>query len=205
MIKAAVFDVGHVLIDWDIRYLYEKLIHDPDRLDWFLTNVVTRQWHFQHDAGRPVRETMAELCARFPAEAALIRQYDPRWLETLGRPVSGVAALVERLHHAEVPLFAITNFSGEFWPRFADHYPLVRRFRDVVVSGDEKLMKPDPAIYQLALRRFGLAPGDALFIDDRIENVEAAETNGFAGHHFTGAAKLEATLMRAGLLAAKTH
>jgi 2-haloacid dehalogenase len=198
--RAVVFDVGHVLIDWNPRYLYEKLIPDQDRLDWFLAEVVTHDWHFQHDAGRPAAQTTAELAALFPAEAELIAAYVPRWLETIGRPVPGVAALVERLHARGVPLFAITNFSGEFWPRFATHYPLVQRFRDVVVSGDERLVKPDPAIFNLALHRFGLSAGEALFIDDRPDNVESAARCGFVGHHFTGAEPLAACLADAGLL-----
>ncbi len=190
MIKAVVFDIGHVLVDWNIRYLYEKLIFNSARLNHFLDHVITPEWHFQHDMGRPSVDTIAELILEHPHEAELIKLYEPRWLETIGRPVPGVFEIIAELHNQSVPLYAITNFSGEFWPRFAAAFPVTQYFKDVVVSGDEKIMKPDQLIYVLAHKRFGTKPGDAMFIDDRLENVIAAEKSGFVGHHFEGAAKL---------------
>ncbi len=190
MIKAIVFDVGHVLVDWNIRYLYEKLIFDPAVLDHFLNHVVTPEWHFQHDQGRAASDTIAELILKFPDQAALIKAYEPRWLETIGRPVPGIFALIEELHALKIPLYAITNFSAEFWPRFAAAFPITRYFLDVVVSGEEKIMKPDNRIYALAHQRFGTVQGEAVFIDDRLENITAAETAGFIGHHFQGTAHL---------------
>ncbi len=201
-IRAVVFDVGHVLYGWDIRALYARLIADPVRLDWFLTNVVTPQWHFQHDAGRPWRETTAELAAEFPGEADLIAAYGPRWLETITGPVPGMLELVAELDDAGVPLYAITNFSAEFWAMFRPTAPIFDRFRDIVVSGAERLTKPDPAIYALALKRFGLAAGEGLFIDDRADNVTAGEAAGFPGHVFRDAVTLRTTLVVSGLLPA---
>ncbi|MBQ1500852.1 MAG: HAD-IA family hydrolase [Sphingomonas sp.] len=196
-----IFDVGKVLFDWEPRFLYERLIEDDRALEAFLASVVTREWHFQHDAGRPFAETSAELGARFPEHAALIAAWGPRFNETLGPAIPGMTALVEALDAAGVPLFAITNFSGEFWPPFrAREAALFDRFRDIVVSGDEKLVKPDPAIYALALRRFGLEGPDAVFIDDSLPNVAAAADAGIHALHFTGAAKLRADLEGLGLL-----
>lgn len=200
MPTAVVFDVGNVLVDWNVRAFYAPLIPDPARLDWFLAEVVTPQWHFQHDAGRAFAETSAELIARFPAEADLIRLYGPRFNETVPGPVPGMIELVEQLAAACVPLFAITNFSHEFWPPFRAEWPVFDHFTDIVVSGEERLTKPDPAIYQLALHRFGLGPGEAIFIDDRADNVAAAVANGFVGHLFTGYEALAAELVRLGLL-----
>lgn len=196
-LDAVVFDVGMVLYEWDPRYLYRKLIPDQARLEWFLANVVTHAWHFQHDAGRPSTETVAELIERFPAERALIEAYVPRWLETFDGPVPGMIELVEELAARDMPLYAITNFSGEFWPAFRTAAPVFERFRDVVVSGDERLMKPDPAIFALAIERFGIAPAATLFVDDRDENVHAAEQAGMIGHVFTGEPELRARLFGA--------
>ena len=195
-----VFDVGNVLYDWHPRHLYAKLIDDPDRLDWFLGNVVTLDWHFQHDQGRPLAETTAELAARHPDQAALIAAYEPRWLETIPGPVEGMLELVADVAARGVPLYAITNFSAELWPRFRATAPVFDGFSDILVSGAEQLVKPDPAIYALANRRFGLAPGEAVFVDDRAENVVAAEAAGMVGHHFDGAAGLRARLVDWGLL-----
>lgn len=113
--------------------------------------------------------------------------------------------LVEDLDRAGVPLFAITNFSGEFWPPFrAREAALFDRFQDIVVSGTERLVKPDPAIFALALKRFGLGAGEALFVDDRAENVKAAQDAGLIGHVFVNAATLRAALERLGLFENKT-
>ncbi|TPG41180.1 HAD family phosphatase [Sphingomonas koreensis] len=185
-VRAVVFDVGRVLFDWDPRFLYERLIDDDQALDAFLRDVVTTDWHFQHDAGRPFTETSAELIAQFPEHAALIGLWGPRFNDSIGDPIPGMNELVADLDAADVPLYAITNFSGEFWPPFRDREAaLFDRFRDVVVSGDEKLVKPDAAIYRLALARFGLEPHEAVFIDDNADNVAGAEAVGMAAIHFT--------------------
>jgi 2-haloacid dehalogenase len=199
-IRAVVFDVGHVLYGWDIGALYQKLIPDPAHRAWFLANVVTPDWHFQHDRGRLSRDTIPELQAQFPAEAELIAAYAPRWLETITGPIAGMHELVAELDAAGVPLFAITNFSAEFWAMFRPTAPIFDRFGDIVVSGAEKLFKPEPEIYRLALRRFGLAPGEGLFVDDRIENVRGGAAEGFPGHHFTGVERLRTRLRADGLL-----
>lgn len=200
MVAAVVFDVGNVLYHWDPAALYAALIDDPAELSWFLANVVTPTWHFQHDAGRSFAETSAELRAQFPHYHALIDAWGPRFDETITGPVAGMIELVDALDAAAIPLFAITNFSAEFWAPFrTKRADVFDRFQDVIVSGDEKLMKPDPAIYHRALARFNLKPGEALFIDDRLENVLAAEANGFIGHHFTDYQSLKPTLASLGL------
>lgn len=198
MPQAVVWDVGHVLYDWDPRFLYEKLIPERARLDWFLANVVTREWHFQHDRGRRFADTSAELVARFPDEAGLIAAYGPRWLETIPGPVPGSLELVADLHAAGVPQFGITNFSDEFWAMFRPTAPVFDLFVDVLVSGAERLVKPDPAIYALAGERFGLGPGAAIFIDDNADNVAGAAAAGWLAHRFEGADGARAALRAAG-------
>ena len=197
---AVVFDVGLVLYDWSPRYLYQKLIADPVELDWFLTRVVTAEWHFQHDAGRPAADTTAELTRLYPQYAELIAAYVPRWLETIPGPMPGMLELVAELAARGVPLYAITNFSAEFWPRFRATAPVFDQFRDIVVSGVERMVKPHPAIFRLATARFGLAPGEALFVDDRPDNIRGGEAAGMTGHLFDGAAGLRQRLTQFGLL-----
>ena len=199
-IEAVVFDVGRVLYDWDLRHLYRKLIADEAELASFLGEVVTTEWHFQHDAGRPVAEMVAERCAEFPDHAPLIAAWGERFNETIPGPVPGMEDLVARLDARGVPLYAITNFGAEFWERFRPTAPMFTRFRDVVVSGVEKLVKPDPAIFALAARRFGHAPGAMLFVDDLAANVHGAERCGWQGHNFIDAGRLEADLSARGLL-----
>jgi len=200
--SAVVFDVGNVLYDWNPRFLYERLIEDDRALDAFLRHVVTKEWHFQHDAGRPFAETSAELSAEYPEFADQIAIWGPRFHEQIPHMLPGMADLVADLDAAGVPLYAITNFSGEFWPPFRDREAAIfDRFRDIVVSGDEKLTKPGAAIYHLALERFGLAAGDTVFIDDRDDNVAGAAAVGMTGLLFIDAAGLRTDLARLGLLA----
>lgn len=199
-LEAVVFDVGRVLIEWDLRALFSKLIADRDELDWFLANVVTEEWHFQHDAGRPLAEMVPERKAQFPDHADLIDAYATRFLETIPRPVPGTVSLMERLVVRDIPLYAITNFGADFWAQFRPTFPPLDHMRDIVVSGIERIAKPDPAIFELAARRFGHAPGAMLFVDDNAANVAVARDLGWQVHHFTQAEPLEADLARRGLI-----
>lgn len=199
-VDTIIFDVGNVLYQWDIRCLYSKLIADPAELDHFVSHVVTLEWHDQHDAGRPLAEMVAELTAQFPQHQGLIAQYVPRWLETIPGPVPGMLDLVERLALEGYPIFGITNFGVEFWDMFRPTAPVFDLFKDIVVSGAEKLTKPDPAIYHLAIDRFGIDPARTLFIDDREANIEGAIACGLQGHLFRDAEALQAELAARGVL-----
>ena len=201
MAKAVVFDVGNVLYDWNPRFLYERLTPPGPALDAFLRDVATKEWHFQHDAGRPFAETSAELSAAHPDHADLIAQWGPRFTEQLGDMLPGMRDLVLELDTAGVPLYAITNFSGEFWPPFrAREADLFDRFRGIVVSGDELLTKPDPAIYRLALDRFALRAAECVFVDDRTDNVAGAQNVGMEAVLFTDAIALRTDFARLGVL-----
>ena len=200
-IAAVIFDVGNVLYHWNPRVLYERLIDDDRALDAFLRDVVTMDWHFQHDQGRPFAETRAELIARHPDKADLIRLWGEKFIDSIGPAIEGMPEIVRDLDANGIPIFAITNFSDEFWTPFhAREAPLFAPFRDIVVSGAEKLVKPDPAIYRLALSRFGLSAEQALFIDDREENILTAQAEGMHGHLFRDATLLHQELATLGLL-----
>jgi 2-haloacid dehalogenase len=199
-ITTAVFDVGKVLFEWDLRHLFAKLITDKDELEYFVTVIVTPEWHFQHDAGRALDDMVAERIAEFPEYAAWIAAYSNRFNETIPGPVTGSLEIVQELAEHGVPLFAITNFGAEFWDMFRPTQPIFDRFQDIIVSGVEKLVKPDPAIYMLALQRFGLKSGEAIFIDDNHDNVISARENGFVAHHFTDAESLRRELIALDLL-----
>ena len=199
-VRGVVFDVGHVLFTWSPRFLYERLIDDDRALDAFLREVVTHDWHFQHDAGRPFAETSVELIAEHPHHRDLIEAWGPRFNESLGPAIAGMIELVEDLHANGVPLFAITNFSDEFWAPFRDTQPVFDHFREIIVSGSERLVKPDAAIYRLALERFGIPAEELIFVDDRAENVAGAEAVGMRGHLFRDAETLRAELRALDLL-----
>jgi 2-haloacid dehalogenase len=197
---AVVFDIGRVLFDWDLRFLFAKLIDEPEQLDWFLAHVVTEEWHFQADAGRPLAQMVEERLAEFPEHAPLVEAYRDRFNETIDRPIEGTHALVRRLHATGVPLFALTNFGAEFFAAFRPTEPIFELFGDIVVSGEECVAKPEPRIYAICEERFELAPEKLLFIDDNPANVAAAARRGWHTHLFQGPAGLEADLVRLGLL-----
>ena len=197
---AVVFDVGRVLIQWDLRCLFGKLIDDPDELEWFVTNVVTERWHHQHDEGRPLAEMVPERIAQFPDYAAHIQAYATRFNETIPGHVPGTHDLARQLHARGLPLFGLTNFGHEFWGMFRPTEPLFDLFEDIMVSGTEKVAKPEPEIYAIAEKRFGLRPEQMLFIDDRPENIAAAKARGWHGHVFSDADALEAELLAHALL-----
>ncbi len=198
---AVVFDVGNVLYGWDPdSFLVRQIADDAERLR-FLEDTDLYSWHDTLDGGRDFASAAAELSETFPAYAEHIAAWGSRFGVTIRDPVPGVHAIVEALDARGVPLFAITNFSADFWAPFqAREADFFRRFRDIVVSGEEKLLKPDPAIYYLALDRFGLKPAEALFIDDRAINVEGALAVGMKAHLFTTAEDLRARLATEGLL-----
>ncbi|MEA3051732.1 MAG: 2-haloacid dehalogenase [Sphingomonadales bacterium] len=198
---AVIFDCGNVLYGWDPdSFLVRQIPEDEARLR-FIEDVDLWGWHDTLDAGRPFDQAAAELSEKFPDYAAYISAWGERFGETISDPIPGVHAIVEALDERDVPLFAITNFSAEFWAPFRTREDeFFRRFRGIVVSGEEKLLKPDPAIYYRALDRFGLKAAEALFVDDRLINVEGAEAVGMHGHLFTDADGLRKRLEQDGLL-----
>jgi 2-haloacid dehalogenase len=198
---AVVFDVGNVLYGWDPEsFLARQIADDAARLK-FIEDTNLWEWHDALDGGRPFDEASRELTELFPAYADMISAWGSRFGETITDPVPGMHEIVGELDAAGVPLFAITNFSADFWAPFrAREEAFFSRFRDIVVSGQEKLLKPDAAIYFLALDRFGVRAQDALFIDDRQINVDGAEAVGMRAHLFTTAEDLRARLVSEGLL-----
>lgn len=200
MPTAVVFDIGRVLFEWELSALFAKLIADPDELAWFVSNVVTEEWHFQHDRGRPLADMLPERIAQYPAYETHIRAYAARFNETVPGPVAGVHEIVHRLHAAGVPIYGLTNFGDELWARFRPAQPIFDLFADVIVSGTEKIAKPDPAIYAITEVRIGRRGAELFFTDDNPANIAAACARGWQAHVFTDAASLEAQLIAAGLL-----
>ncbi|HZZ12322.1 MAG TPA: HAD family phosphatase [Paraburkholderia sp.] len=203
-IKAVVFDFGGVLIDWNPEYLYRELIPDDTERRWFLTHVCSMDWVIRQDGGQPLAEATAERVGRFPDHAPLIRAFYERWHEMVAGVLDEGVAIMAKLEAAEVPLFGLTNWSAETFPYAWEHFPVLRRFRDIVVSGRVKLVKPDPAIFAEMRERIeaqlpGIQTGELVFIDDNLKNAEAATALGWHGVHHTTAAQTEATLRALGL------
>jgi 2-haloacid dehalogenase len=180
-----VFDIGNVLISWDPRNLYRNLFEDGERMEWFLAEVCNHEWNLEQDRGRLFAEAITERTAAFPDLETEIRAYDERWPEMISGPIAGSVRLLEAVRAAGRPNYAITNFSHEKFAVAREMFGFLRSFDGIVVSGDEKLVKPDPAIYRLLIERHGLDPADCIFIDDSPANVAGARLVGMRGVHFT--------------------
>ncbi len=200
MRDTVIFDLGGVLIDWNPRHLFRNLFDDEQAMEHFLGHVCTPEWHLQHDAGKQFAETRDELRQRYPEHAALIDAFGDRHSEMMAGAIEGSVVLLERLAAANVPLFAITNFPAQMYPVARQRFPFLRLFRDVAVSGYERLVKPDPALFHILLRRNDIASSRAVFIDDTLRNVEAANALDLHGIHFTSPEALERELRALGLV-----
>jgi 2-haloacid dehalogenase len=195
-----VFDLGMVLIEWDPRHLYRKVFTDPAKMEWFLAEVCSPSWNLAHDKGQSFDDGVTEATARHPEYASEIAMYRDRWMEMVPGAIDGSVAILEELHAQGTPLYAITNWNGDTFRATRKRFPFLSLFRDIVVSGDEKILKPEPAIFHLLAARNGISLSDSLFIDDSLKNVRGAEAVGMKGHHFTAPDSLRASLRELAVL-----
>jgi 2-haloacid dehalogenase len=196
-IETVIFDLGGVLIDWNPEYVFRQVFDTEEEMRYFLEHICTMAWNVQQDAGRSLAEATAWLVQRHPDYADQIRMYYGRWEEMLGGPIAESVALFQQLRdHNQHRLLALTNWSNETFPVALERYDFLQWFEGIVVSGDEKVVKPDPKIYHILLDRYGVEPSSALFIDDNIRNVEGARNVGMQAIHFVDAGDLEKALQR---------
>ncbi len=198
--EIVVFDFGGVLVDWDPRRAYRHLLPDDAAIEEFLATVCTPDWNYKQDAGRSIAEAEAELIERFPDKAALIRAYYQGHEASISGAIEGTVEILEALHAKGTPLYGLTNWSAETFPRTRPRFAFFECFRHIVVSGEVKLAKPDPAIYRLLLARIGAPAQTCVFVDDSAKNVEAAKSMGMHALLFEGPAKLRSDFEALGLL-----
>lgn len=203
-IRAVVFDFGGVLFDWNPHHLYRKLIADAHERQWFLDTICTQAWNTEQDAGRSLADATRSLIDEYPHHHALIQAYYDRWHEMLLGPLPEGVAILTALHQANMPLFGLTNWSAETFPYARAHYPFLQIFRDIVVSGEVKLIKPDAAIYHASLDQVrahlpDIQAREVVFIDDVAGNIEAAVALGWQGIHHVSAERTAAQLRALGV------
>jgi len=182
-----VFDLGGVLIDWNPEYVFLKEFRgDRKKMNWFFENICTSTWNEQQDAGYSLEQATLERIALFPEHERLIRMYYGEWEQMLGYELTGTVEILKKLHQSpDYTIYALTNWSGETFPVARQKFHFLSWFEGIVVSGDEKLVKPDPEIYKLLLDRYDLDAKNCVFIDDRADNVQAAVDLGFKGIQFS--------------------
>jgi len=198
VIRNIVFDFGGVLVDWNPEYLFKDVFRDKSELDHFLENVCTFDWNEKQDAGRSLSDAIHILQKRHPKYRNEIRLYYDEWTTMLGGPIEQNVALLKPLK-ANYRLFGLTNWSAETFPIAYDLYPLFGEFEGIVISGEERLAKPDERIYQVLLERYGLAATECLFIDDNARNIRAATVLGFHTLHLKNDVYLKEELIQLGI------
>ena len=201
-ITTVVFDLGGVLIDWDPRHLYRQLFSDPQEMEVFLRDVVSPDWNAQQDSGRTWAEATAELLARHPDQEEMIRVYSERWAEMLAGPIGGTVDILREIRNRGFHVYALTNWSAETFPRARPMFPFLEWFEGIVVSGDERIKKPDPRIWHRLIERYAIDPTRSVYIDDMPHNATVAAELGFHAIRFESPEQLRARLVDMGVLRA---
>ncbi|MEO1662314.1 MAG: HAD family phosphatase [Pseudomonadota bacterium] len=199
--RIVLFDLGHVVVDWQPIRLYRELFDSDAEAEMFVRDICNMDWHVHHDRGVSMADNAKPLIAKYPQYESQILAWRTRWLDMFEGYVPGMPPLMARLEEKRVPLYGLSNLPAEIAQETFDTFPMMKLLRDIIVSGEEKTVKPERRIYEIALARMGDPnPSDVLFTDDRENNCAAAEVMGLKAHHFTGAEGLEARLVAEGLL-----
>ena len=192
--KNIIFDFGGVLVDWNPRYLYRKIFADEQEMEWFLQQVCPPQWNALLDAGLPFEEAIAERKEKYPRYAQALDAYFARWDEMMGGEVPGTAAIVQEVKSKGYPVFGLSNWSAQTFPLALKRFAVFGLLDGRVLSGEEKINKPDERIYRRLLERFNLKAQECLFIDDTLPNILQAQKMGFETIHFKDAPSLRKEL-----------
>jgi 2-haloacid dehalogenase len=200
-IDTVIFDLGGVLIDWNPKHLYRKILKSEEEVDWFLENVCTSEWNDQQDAGRSFEEATKELIAKHPDWEEAIMAWYGRWKETIKGPIEETVAILASIKESKrFRLYALTNWSAETFPWALDNFQFLHWFEGIVVSGVEKTRKPFPDFYQILFDRYKVNPVTSIFIDDNIKNIEGAKKIGLPTIHFKDPSLLRKQLTDLGIL-----
>ena len=195
-----VFDLGNVLIKWDPRHLYRKLLPNETEVEWFLENVCNDEWNIKHDKGQSFDKGISELSKLYPQYTDLIKNWFDRWEEMLGGPIEDTVELLAELKKLGFPLYILSNWSAETYPKAEARYKFLNWFDGKIISGEVGEIKPDPEIFHILTNTYNLNPKNSVFIDDKLENIEAANLIGFKGIHFKNAESLRNDLRKVKLI-----
>lgn len=194
-IKNIIFDFGGVLMDWNPRYFFKDYFNDDDKMEYFLENIAQDEWNIEQDRGRSLSEGTEIQIKKFPEWEKEIRAYYDNWTVMLKSDIPQNVDVLRKLKNTDYQLFGLTNWSAETFPYALENYDFFQIFDGkIVVSGTEKLIKPDPAIWHILLERYHIQAGESVFIDDNPKNIEMARSLGFATIHVTPDTNLEQEL-----------
>ena len=200
-INTIIFDLGGVLVDWNPKYVYKTIFQDEKDMDWFFQNICTFEWNEEQDAGRTIAEANDFLIKKYPDHETNIRAYYDRWEEMLGGPIEETVEILRELkRNSELKLYALTNWSAETFPIALNRYEFLHWFDGRIVSGEEKLRKPFPEIYQRLVKKFSIDPTTSLYLDDNTRNLVPAKNLGMETIHFQNPTQFRTELMTLNLI-----
>ncbi len=195
-ITTIIFDFGNVFVNWDARNLYKRFFPTLEAVDSFLEEIQFAEWNARQDAGRPFKEGVVILSKQFPQYADLIQAYDTHWMESITETLHDTILIARNLKKSGWPLYLLSNFSTEKFELMKVQHDFLEIFDDMIISGEYNIVKPDPAIFEIALKRINRKAGECLFIDDSIANIETARTMGFATIQYHSPAQLKRDLFQ---------
>ena len=199
-IKNIIFDFGGVVMDWDPRYFFKDHFNDDEKMEHFLKNIATDEWNAEQDRGRTLAEGTEIQVAKHPEWEKEIRAYYDNWTTMLKSDIPHNVEVLRKLEHSKYELFGLTNWSAETFPYALENYDFFNIFEGkIVVSGTEKLIKPDPTIWEVLLKRYQIKAEESVFIDDNAKNIEVAKSLGFICIHIKEDTDLEKEMRDLGI------
>ena len=203
--RAIIFDFGNVLLQWDPRRLFQRHFPaGPQAIDAFMQEIGFTEWHLEQDKGRPFADAIAERSAKFPQYAHILADYDTCYKDAVAGSIADSVKILRSLKQAEYPLVGLSNFPTEKFALARKTYEFFAWFDEIVISGEVGLVKPDPAIFQLLLRKIGRAAQDCIFIDDSQANITSAQQLGFTAIQFHSPGQLQQELLKLGILSTRS-
>lgn len=199
-IKNIIFDFGGVVMDWNPRYFFKDYFKDDEKMEFFLKNIAVDEWNAEQDRGRTLAEGTEIQVAKFPEWEKEIRAYYDNWSIMLRSEIPKNVEVLRKLAKTQYQLFGLTNWSHETFPYALENYDFFELFDGkIVVSGQEKLIKPNPEIWKVLLDRYAIKAEESVFIDDNFKNIEVAKSLGFYTVHINENTNLEDNLKKLGI------
>ena len=190
------FDLGGVFFDWDPKHFFNNIFSSSEELDYFLSIVCNDEWNVQQDAGRTIKEAEEEIIPKFPQYEKQIKMYYANHRKMIKGVFFDSIEILNKLKKNNYFCYVLSNWSAETFIGMTEDYPFLKQFDGLLISGQDNLIKPDPAIYKLAIQRFDLDPEKTVFIDDKLENVEAAKKLNFHTIHLVNPKTINAEIKK---------
>tara|TARA_B100001123_G_C15309562_1_gene1023881 strand:- start:2145 stop:2735 length:591 start_codon:yes stop_codon:yes gene_type:complete len=177
------FDLGGVFFDWDPKYFFRNIFKNSEEMQYFLENICNHEWNIKQDAGRLIKDAEYELINKYPEHQKLIKMYYSNHRKMIRGTYKNSIDILNELNNSSFECYVLSNWSSETFRGMIQDYPFLKKFDGMVISGDVKLVKPDPNIYFFAIKKFKLIPNETVFIDDKLDNINAAKVIGFKTIH----------------------